>query len=276
MSNATLALDGVLAAATALLYIYVGSITLRRETSDGMSRRAVRLFALWWYALAALTLVGTMRTALAAFGVTDMTLHHALSWLSVLPLAAALWGLVSYLAFIYTGSPTAFRLSTLFHGALLVALAWLVAVRPPTGVVLGAYSAQLQYDSELPPAATAALLAGIILPALAAAVGYASLYFRTNDRSARYRIAMVSGAFVMWFGIAGFATPTGLNELAWWPVASRVVAFVATLMVLAAYQPPRWAREAFGLRAAAARPAPEHEPRLRLARATLLRFSGAS
>lgn len=276
MSTATLVLDGALATLTALLYAYVGSITLRRETSDPGSRRAVRLFAVWWFGLAALTLVGTLRTMIVAAGYVDPTLHNAISWITIVPLVMILWGLVSYLAYIYTGSPTVFTASTLFHAGLLVALLYLVWSRPITGVSLGEYAVELDYATELAGPIVGLLVAALLLPALGSALGYATLYFRTDDRSARYRIAMVSGAFLFWFGIAGLATPLKLNELEWWPIASRLIALGATLMVLAAYQPPRWIREAFGIRPAAVRHEADQDRRLRLARATLAKFNGAS
>lgn len=272
---AMIILDGTLAIATAILYVYVGAITLRRPTSDAPSRRAVRLFAVWWFGLAALTLAGTLRTIVVLAGYTDPTLHNVYSWISIVPLVAILWGLVSYLGYIYIGRTSVFTVTSIFHALLLAGLAYLVAIRPVTSVALGDFGVQLGYATELSGPVTGILIAAIILPALAAAIGYASLYFRTNDRSARYRIAMVSGAFVLWFGIAGLATPAGLSDLESWPLASRVIAFLATLMVLAAYQPPRWSQKAFGLRPALARADDEGDRRLRLAGA-LPTLSGAT
>lgn len=276
MQPSPLLLDGLLATAAAVLYAFVGTLTLRRETSGPDARRAVRLFAVWWYGLAALTVVGTLRTLVVVAGYTDPALHNVFSWITIAPLVAVLWGLVSYLAYIYTGDPRSFSFSTAFHLLLLFALVYLVVARPITGVALGTYGVQLTYGFELPVAATAAIIAAIILPVLLAAIAYASLYFRTDDRSARYRIAMVSGAFVFWFGSVGLGGVLRLSQHGWWPIASRVIALVATLMVLAAYLPPRWVRESFGIRAATTRPDVDKDRRMRLARSVLLRLSGAS
>lgn len=269
MVSTLLVADAALASVTAILYAYVGGITLRRTTSDAASRRAVRLFAVWWLGLAAMTLVGVLRTAIFVGGITDLTTHVILSYVTLPLLVAILWGLVSYLAYIYMGSPRVFGAITWFHVALLVSLVYLVVALRPTGVELTATSAAIQYANEVPRRVTIALILAIILPALAAAVGYASLYFRTDDRNARYRIAMVSGAFVLWFGSAGIAGLLRLGELEYWPIASRGIALVATIMVLAAYKPPRFAQEAYGVEPVELRREGDTDRRMRLARAVL-------
>lgn len=276
MQPSPLLLDGILATATAALYAYVGALTLRRETSDADARRAVRLFGVWWFSLAAITVIGTLRTLLVVADATQPALHQAISWLTIVPLVAALWGLVSYLLYIYTGDARAFTLSTIFHAGLLAALVYIVAERPVTSVALGDYGVRLEYSSELGAAVTAVLSGAILLPVLGAAIGYATLYFRTKDRSARYRIAMVSGAFIFWFGSVGAASALKLNAIAWWPVASRVIALIATLMVLAAYLPPRWAQNAYGIRSARSRADEEKERRFRLARSMQVHLSDAA
>lgn len=248
MSAGTLLLDATLATATSLLYLHVGMLTLRRPANEAAGRHALRLFALWWFGLAAVTLLGVAQTGLAAMGRLDNATYRAMTALYVLPLVAIFWGLVSYLGYIYTGSPKVFRPVALFHAAVLAYLLYVVAGLEPRSITMGTWRMEVDHGDRLGPGVTRTILALILLPALAAALGYASLYFRTRDRSARFRIAMVSGAFLVWLGSAGVAALTSLARWEYWPPTSRTIALLSTLMVLAAYRPPRWARERFGLR----------------------------
>lgn len=271
MASTLLVADAALTTITALLYAYVGLITLRRATSDDDGRRAVRLFAIWWLGLAALTVAGVVRIALYVAGVTDLTTHLLITNASVLLLVAVLWGLVSYLAYIYLGTRRVFLPVTLFHVALLGFLAYVVLSREATGVTLTATGARIDYATEFSKGVSITLILGIILPAFIAAVGYATLYFRTADRTARYRIAMVSGAFLLWFGSAGVAGILELGKLEYWPIVSRVIGLVATLMVLAAYKPPRMVQEAFGIQPVEMRHEDASETKPRAARPTVAR-----
>lgn len=249
MASPTLLADALLALLTAGVFAYAGELMRKRHVESPDGQRAMRRFAIWWYGLAVYTALGALRGALAALGNLDVQTHVVLNGASVVPLVALLWGLVSYLAYIYTGSRRALTVVTAVHLAIFAFYAWLVWSLRPTGVRAEAWSAPIDYEGGLSPGVTAAILATMLLPTLAAAIGYASLYVRTDDPSARYRIATTSGAFLLWFGSAGIAAITSLASWYWWPLAARVIGLVATLLVLAAYRPPSWLRARFGLEA---------------------------
>ncbi len=242
MTTGTLALDALLAVVTALLFAYVGEIVRRRSAADDGGRRALRLFAVWWYGLAVVTLLGAVRSALVLAGNRDLATHVVLNDLSVIPLVALLWGLVSYLAFIYTGSARVFFPITILHLAILAFYGYVVASLTPSAVKVDDWMVSLQYVAEPGGWVIVGVLVTVLVPVLAVALAYGTLYFRTEDRIVRYRIGMTSGAFLLWFGSAGVASATPLGQWYWWPLTARVVGLVATLMILAAYKPPAWVR----------------------------------
>jgi hypothetical protein len=88
----------------------------------------------------------------------------------------------------------------------------------------------------------------LLLPTLAGAGLYGTLYFRTEDKTARYRIATTSSAFLLWFGSAAIASVTPLHTWSYWPPMARLVGLVATLLIIAAYKPPRWLQAKYDIR----------------------------
>jgi hypothetical protein len=82
------------------------------------------------------------------------------------------------------------------------------------------------------------LLVALIIPPVIASIGLVLLIFRVDDRSARYRLAALSFSLLTWFGISSFAALAGLSEVAWWPLASRVIGLVAALAIYFGYFPP--------------------------------------
>jgi hypothetical protein len=251
MSQGTLAFDAAFALATGALYVYVGLLVRSRATPEADARLANRMFAVWWFGLAATNVLSAARNLLVAAGIETLDVHVALSFAGVVPLVLLLWGLTYYLAFIYTGRQRLFVPITIFYAVLLAAFAYLLWWLQPRGVDVDKWSVGLQNarEGQIGGPLIAGILFSILGPILLLSVGYATLYFRTDDKTARYRIALVSGAFILLFGSALLrATVPALKDWVDWPVASRVIGLVSTLMVLAAYKPPRPLRERMGIR----------------------------
>lgn len=243
----TLAFDGIVSIATAVIFAYVGSLMARREVPDADSRVAMRLFAAWWFSLAAVTLGSGILGFLALSGVLTLGLYTGIAYVLLVPLTVALWGLLYYLVYIYTGNS---KWLTPLTGAYLViyfVLNYLVYYLHPTAFVVGDWSVTAVYERELTPVLGALSILLLLGPVLLAALAYGSLFFSARQRSVRYRVALVSGAFLLWFGSSGLAGLTGLNDATWWPLASRIVSLTATFMVLAAYRPPRALVKRFAL-----------------------------
>lgn len=242
MSSLTLAVDAALALGTAGLFAYVGQFTLRR-TGSAQDVRAIRLFAVFWFGISLSTLLGAALNMLAIAGVTSVAPYVLLSNLGIVPLVFLLWGLVYYLLYIYTGNVRLFWPVTLASVALLAWLTILIGSLDATGIRVETWRVSTVYTNPPSPLTTTLLLAVILVPVVGASAAYGTLYWRTHDVSARYRIRMVSSGFLLWFGGLGLASATTLAAASWWPPVSRGIALAATAMILAAYRPPRAIRQ---------------------------------
>ena len=250
MAIATLLLDAVLALATAGLFAYVGAVVRRRPTSSADAQGALRAFATWWWGLATLTALGALRNLLAAGGVLDVGLHRGMTYLTLVPLAAALWGLVAYLVYVQTGS-TRWRVPILvLHAAIGAYFVLLIAWLHPIGVAVGDWRVTMEYEQTLGGPLLAGTLIALLGPTLVSAALYFALFFRVRDPVARYRIGMVAGAILVWFGSSALATTLGWGEWYWWPLVSRAISMGGALVVLLAYRPPRAVRASLEARRA--------------------------
>lgn len=266
----TLAFDGAVSLATAAVFAYVGSLMHRRHVPDAEGRLAMRLFATWWYALATLTAIGGALAFLAASGALPFSLHRGVLFALMLPLTVALWGLLYYLVYIFTGKSAWLTPLTAAYLVLYFVLVYAVYYLHPVSSDVGPWRVDMHYERELSPPVASALLGLLLGPVLVAAIAYGSLFFTARQRSVRYRVGLVSSAFIFWFGSSALAGMTGVGDLAWWPVASRVISLVSTLMVLAAYRPPRALAEKLGVEPVMHASGEPADPRLRGAVPALL------
>src|ERR1051325_4732746 len=200
MSQETLLFDAAFAVATAALYAYVGGLVRSRTPTDPDATLANRLFAVFWFGLASINVLGAIRNVLAVAGVLDVTWHTGIGFLSIVPLVALLWGLTYCLSYIYTGKRWLFAPLTAIHAVLLAGFCFLVWWMQPKGVTVSDWSVTVDYVRHPGGPLVGLLIFTILGPVLLLSMGYASLYFRTDDPTARYRIGLVSGAFILWFG----------------------------------------------------------------------------
>lgn len=231
--------------ATGVLYLWVARFVVRRELSPE-ARPANRLFATWWLSLGLLYALSAAHTAAAGFGFTSLAI--TIVWLDVLLLiiCAALWGLLGYLLYLYTGSRRLFVPLAFAYGAFAAALIALFAWRDPIGYKEGGIGVQIEYARQLSNGPQLILGLAVSLPILVAAVAYGSLYFRVKAKAPRYRIGMVAGAFLFQFGWSVLSTLLDLNDK--YPdsfglyVWRQAVAIIVPIVIVIAYRPPAWIR----------------------------------
>lgn len=238
MADARLLMDAAAGLLAAALFVYVGVRNAGRDATDGPSRLALRQFAAWWFGLAAYTLVGAARSALAAAGQLDLGLHVALEILGYAPLCVALWGLLSYLVFIYAGTQRWQPFIVGYHVVLGVGLSLLLFRTQPRAVAAEAWRTQLVDAHPLEGAPLVLVVLAILGPVMLGAIGYAALYPRTRDRQVRRRIALVSGALLLWFGLSAFGASA---QAGWegWPLVARALGLGATLLLILAFRDGR-------------------------------------
>lgn len=240
--QATLALGSAADVAAALLFAFTGWRIAARHVSAG-SRLANAGLAAWWLSIALIWLLdGARGVAVLALGTSDPRVVDAatdLYYAYLLLLCVALWGLLTYLAFLIRGRSLAGGLA-LFYGAYFAVAAYAVSVARPARVEVTAWSTYVAYAQPLAPSAEVSLLLFLLVPQVVGVVAYLSLARRVDGPLARYRVLVVGTALLVWIGLNLVADVLGVHHTAWWEVGRRVLALVASLVVLAGYHPPRW------------------------------------
>lgn len=215
---------------------------LLREPSEGIARRARVRFAVWWLGLAADIVINAATWALYALGVTSVLVVSILTYLAVAALSVMFWGLLSYVLYLYTGRPGAMRVVTWLYTAVGVGAAVLIWTLEPDGVTLSAWGGAIHYVHEPSGATGLGVAIAFLLPPFLSAIAYASLLPRVKDRARRWRIGLVSGSVVAWFGAALVGAAGASNVF-----VSLVMSVASILGLILAYAPPAWTR-AWGMR----------------------------
>lgn len=235
MTAATLALSLGLNVGTAALLAYAGFLVLRRPAEEE-AKRALLLFAVWWFSVAAVVLLGGSATMLSIAGLQSVGLQTLLGYLTAVPLTLALWSLLYYLIFIYTGRSSAIWPLTLAYGVFFVFEMYYFSSFADRSFQETPYS--IRFVAAQQPSAWVSVTFGLLLavPILFVVVGYASLWFRTREPDVRRRIGLVSGAFALWFGVVLAAFLLGWDRQDWFPLAYQTPGLVAGALVVSAYR----------------------------------------
>lgn len=233
---ATLVANAALDLATVLLFTYVGVLALRRSTDDH-AQLAQRMFAVWWFSVAAVMLLAGLPTLLSAIGVEDVTLATTSTYVTAVALAIALWSLLYYLVYIYTGRRSALWTLAVPYAAFFVFELYYFSSYGQRHLETTAWSVRIVGERD--PASWITITFGIALavPVLLIVAGYAGLYMRTRDDEIRRRIALVSTGFLLWFGAVLVGFLLGWDRQDWFPVVYEAPGLVAGLLVAAAYRP---------------------------------------
>jgi hypothetical protein len=247
MSMQTLALAATASLLTSALYLYIGHVLSSRPVSAEASL-ANRMFVVWWRALGTLGLLGVGMLLLYMAGGLQVWMHRTFTTLSLLGLFLALWGLQFYLVYLYTGSRRSFVPLGIFYAVLFVATIGLMEyLGRPERIVDNGWALRTEPRPELGPAFGLGFLLLLVGPQIAAAAAYARLYAKTRDRTQRYRIALITGSIIVWFGSSLVATGAQVSDQLAYQLASRLIGIAAALAILAAYKPPAWIRRRYGI-----------------------------
>lgn len=248
MPAATLALSAAGSFLTALLYLYIGHVLRGRPVSPE-ARLANGMFVLWWQALGALGMLGVGILMLYMADSLPLWLYRAYVTLVLLGLFVALWGLQFYLVYLYTGSRRSFVPLGIFYGLLFIAtLALIEYIGSPERIVDNGWALETEPEVELGFAFGLGFTLLIIGPQLVAAIAYARLFSKTRDRTQRYRIALITGSIIVWFGSGLVATGAQVSDDLSYQLFSRLIGIAGALVILMAYKPPRWIRKRYAIR----------------------------
>jgi hypothetical protein len=247
MLQPTLIIGTVFSLASAGIYFYVGHSLSRRHVASQEARLAWNLFVVWWYALAGTTLAGGMLSLLGAMGITDLALFMTFTQINLLAICVALYGLVYYLLYLFTGSRKTLAPLTIFYIVYYVLLTYYINFLKPSGVLVGKWSTTLQYQQSITGPFFTVVLILLVVPQIIGAAAYFTLYFRVKEATQKYRVAIVSWSIIIWFLSALIASISGLSQYDWWQIVSRLIGLGATLAILMAYRPIPWIKQRLGV-----------------------------
>ncbi|MBI4394154.1 MAG: hypothetical protein HY556_10230 [Euryarchaeota archaeon] len=250
MSETTLIASAAFAAVAGLVYAYVGWRLSRRRV-EGEAGLAAGLFSLWWYALGASSVITAGTTAHAALGGNEVALILAATYLNLLVVCIALWALLYYIVYIFTGRSSALWALTAFYLAYFMLLVYYVTASGPAGVQVESWRATLRYETPIDGPLVTILVVLLTFPQILASAAYGTLFFRVTEATQKYRVLLVSTSIIVWFLSAFLGAASGLAAQDWWQLLSRSIGLLATLTILAAYLPPAWVRRRFGVRSIA-------------------------
>lgn len=235
------ALGIALPVATATLLAYVCAITSKRPASEE-ARLSRDAFSLWWFATALVTLLGAFPTLFVTVGVRDPFVHRTLVYANALPLAVGLASLQYYVIYIYTGRRAALLPIGLAYVGFLALTLYYFAAFGEYRVESTAWNARAVGDAVPPTWLSVAFGLALAGPVLAGLVAYASLGFRHVGAEQRYRVALVSAAFAVWFlpVLAGIAL--GYAAAPWFPLLHEVPGLLAAGLIVLANRPPAFVR----------------------------------
>jgi hypothetical protein len=245
MIQPTLLFGALFSAVSASIYYYVGQVLRRRHSSSPDTRLAWRLFVVWWYALAASTFSGAVLSLLGAFGIAGLPLFITMTLMNLLATCVALYALMFYLLYLFTGNRSLIKPLTVFYIAYYGLLVYYVQASVPIDVSVGRWSATLAYQQPIRGPLFIIALFLLVFPQIIGSLAYFTLYFRVQTVTQKYRILIVSWSIIIWFLSAFLAGISGLSKYDWWQIVSRLIALSASLAILLAYQPPVWIKRYF-------------------------------
>lgn len=247
MTQPTLFFGAILAALSAGVYFYVGRVLLMRRPASPEVGTAWLMFVVWWYALATTTLSGAILSLLGALGIAGLHLFMTITLINLLATCVALYGLMFYLLYLFTGNRRLFAPLTLFYIAYYILLVYYVLASEPIGVMVNRWGAGLEYQNPTRGPLFLIVLFLLVFPQIIGSLAYFMLYFQVRTTTQKYRILLVSWSIIIWFASSFIASISGLSGQDWWQVVSRLIALTASLTILLAYQPPAWVKRQFGV-----------------------------
>ena len=247
MFQITHLISALFSIASAAIYGYVAARQRQRTVSNPGARLAWKLFGLWWYCLAATTLVSGLLHSLGAFNIVSLPLFIALTHVNILLICIALWGLLYYLVYLFTGSQRFLVPLTIFYVLYYVLLVYYITASDPAHVEITRWTTRLVYADPITGPFFSLVLVLLVFPQILASLAYFTLFFRVREATQRYRVLLVSWCIILWFGSAFVASVTGLSQEDWWQILSRLIGLGAALGILCAYFPPGIIRRRFGI-----------------------------
>src|SRR6185503_10201250 len=163
-NQSTLLFSAFFAMVAAGIYGYVGWRLSRRVISSAEARLAWGSFTVWWYGLATITLIGGFLSLFGAVGLTSLPLFVTATYINILVICLALWGLLYYLIYLFTGNRRLLVPLAVFYMIYYVLLVYYITASIPGDVNVGRWSATLAYRTPLTGPFFGLLIVLLLLP----------------------------------------------------------------------------------------------------------------
>ena len=245
--QSTLLFSTFFALVAATIYAYVGWRLSKRSIASSEAKLAWRSFTVWWYGLATTTLITGLLNLFGAFGLTILPLFITASYINSLVICVALWGLLYYLIYLFTGNSQLLGPLAIFYIFYYGLLVYYITASVPESISVERWSTTLDYRTPLTGPFFVFLIVLLLLPQIGAGFAYFTLYFRVTEATQKYRVLLVSWSIIIWFLSPLIALAGGLAEQDWWQLTSRLIGLAAAATILMAYLPPRWLKERYGI-----------------------------
>lgn len=220
-------------------------LNMRRRSVSNDAETAVQLFSVWWLGLAIFAVAGASTDLTLALGINPFEVLLSFHYARIIALCIGLWGLMYYIAYVFTGRRTLLVPLAIFYALYYAVIVFFLTAGLPTAIEAEPWP-QVELAAPVLDAAAATLL--LLIPPIVAAATYLGLYLKTDDVSQRARILLVCVGTLVWFA-GTLARDTNLAA-AWMPL---VMGMLAAWAVAWAYAPPKWLAEKLDASAAAAR-----------------------
>jgi hypothetical protein len=245
--QSTLLFSAFFALMAASIYAYVGWRLSGRVVASPGAKLAWQSFTVWWYGLAATTLIGGLLNLFGVLGLTRLPLFVTATYINLLVICLALWGLLYYLIYLFTGNSQWLVPLAIFYMLYYALLVYYITASVPESINVERWSTTLDYRSPQTGPLFVFLIVLLLLPQLIGGFAYFTLYFRMTEITQKYRVLLVSWSIIVWFLSPLIAIAGGLAEQDWWQLASRLIGLAAALAILMAYLPPRWLKQRYGI-----------------------------
>lgn len=227
--------------AVASIFYSIAARLYRRPVSD-TSRLASYQFSLWWVGIGTVVALNALLILLGLANALPFALAITLYLVSLIVDCVFLWAIVGALTYVYTGKYHLLELGAFYFLFYALLLYWAIS-QDPRAVALAAGVPSLTFGTAAVPALSLFVALGLLVPGIVAALLYLSLLRETRDPAIRFRITLVGGSILLWFGIEIFVSPGTAGVL----LVRTVLEVVPGLLSLIALIPPAWVRRRIGV-----------------------------